>query len=348
MMQIMKTLLVFIFAVFSLAFAQDELFDNSSYRKFFYLGTVNDNEVQMTLELTDKNIVGTYYYNLIGTPINLRVEQISEEQAGEATNTGLPITIEELDENGKAVAKFEGELSDTSQETGTTLTGMWSCDGCADPTPKPFTLTRVAEFARVSFQQNRIETTLTYPVFVGDLAVFNKALNTSEMVARMFDDFGQGQEEQTAGNLYNAWTVHSNFEIRYAGKQILSLLETTDWYTGGAHPNYGFADHTFLQKDGEVEVLELADLFTTNADLFSMARFVQDDLNGQEASLMPEAFTPKELEELSSFSLSPKGITFHFAPYAVASYAEGYLEVTVPFEEVKTILRSEIAAEFLE
>jgi hypothetical protein len=335
--------LLTLFVVFSFAFAQDEIFNDSSYQKFFYLGTVNDNQVQMTLELTNKNIAGTYYYTLISTPIGLRVEQ-----TGEATDTGLPVTIEELDENGKAVAKFEGELSSTYQETGTTLTGMWSCDDCADPTPKPFTLTRVAEFAKVSFQQNRIETTLTYPVFVGDLAVFNKALGVSELVARMFDDFGQGQEEQNTGNLYNAWTVHSNFEVRYAGEHLLSLLETTDWYTGGAHPNYGFAEHNFLRSGDEIEMLELPDLFTQNADLSGMANFVKDDLNKQEASFIPEDFNAKTLEDSSSFTLSPKGITFHFAPYAVGSYAEGYYEVTVPFEEVKDMLRSEIAAEFLE
>jgi hypothetical protein len=343
MMQLMKSLLIFIFAVFSFGFAQDELFDNPGYQKFFYLGTQNNYEVQMTLELTDKNIAGTYYFNLIGAPIELRVAR-----TGKATNTGLPITLEELDENGNTVAKFEGELSDSSQETGTTFTGMWSCDDCADPTPKPFEFVRVAEFARVSFQQNRIETTLTYPVFVGDLAVFNKALNASELVARVFDDFGQGQEEQATGNLYNAWTVHSNFEIRYAGEQLLSMLETTDWYTGGAHPNYGFAGHTFLQQDDEVEVLELADLFTQNADLSGVTKLVAEDLSKQGASFMPEAFDGQTLQDLSSFTVSPKGITFHFAPYAVGSYAEGAYEVTVPFEDVKNILRSEISDEFSE
>jgi hypothetical protein len=342
MMQVMKPFLIFTLAFLSFTFAQDELFNDASYRKFFYVGTVNNNDVQMTLELTNKNIAGTYYYTLIGAPIGLRVNQ-----TGEATDTGLPITIEELDDNSKAVAKFEGELSSTYQETGTTLTGMWSCDDCADPTPKSFELVRVAEFAKVSFQQNRLEAALTYPVFSGDLAVFNKALNTSERVARIFDDFGQGQEEQTAGNLYNAWTVHSNFEIRYAGERLLSLLETTDWYTGGAHPNYGFTEHNFLRNGDELERLELPDLFAANADLSGVATFVKEDLNRQEASLIPEEFNAKTLEDSSSFTVSPEGIIFHFAPYAVGSYAEGYYEVTVPFEEVNDIVRSELTSEFL-
>jgi hypothetical protein len=342
MMQGMKPLSIFIFAVLSFTFAQEELFDDSSYQKFFYIGTQNDYQVQMTLELRGQDITGNYYFDLIGSPIELR-----GKQTGAATDTGLPIILDELDENGNAVAKFEGEVSSTYQETGSNFTGMWSCSDCADPTPKTFSMTRVAEFTRVSFQQNRIETALTYPVFVGDLAVFNAALNASELVARIFGDFTQGQEEQTAGNLYNAWTVHSNLEIHYAGENLLSLLETTDWYTGGAHGNFGFANHTFLQKDGEVEVLEFPDLFVQNADLSNLAAFVETELDNQEASLMPEKFTANELEELSAFSLSPKGITFHFAPYAVASYAEGYLDVTVPFEAVQDILKSEITSEFL-
>jgi Protein of unknown function (DUF3298)/Deacetylase PdaC len=339
----MKPLFVFIFAILSCALTQDELFNDSSYQKFFYLGTVNDNQVQMTLELRGKEVIGTYYYNIIGTPIELR-----GKQTGEATDTGLPLIVEELDENGKAVAKFEGELSSTYQEIGTTFNGTWSYDGCADPTPKPFKLGRVAEFARASFQQNRIETALTFPVFLGDLTPFNEAIKQNEIVNSILNDFKQGQDEQVAGNLYYAWTVHSHYTIRYASKNLVSLLETGDWYTGGAHGNFGFADHTFLQKDGKVERLEFRDLFAENADLSPLATFVKDDLSNQEASFIPEDFNAQSLEDLSAFTLSPKGITFHFAPYAVGSYAEGDYEVTVPFEEVKDRLRSEIAAEFLE
>lgn len=338
----MKPLYLFILFVLTFALAQDELFDDSSYQKFFYLGTVNDNQVQLTLELRGNQVTGTYYYNLIGTPIELRGEQTAK-----STETALPLTIMELDENGKAVAKFEGELSSTYQEVGSTFNGTWSCDGCASPEPKPFKLTRVAEFAKASFQQNRIETSLTYPAFLNELAVFNKLLNAGELINLILADFNEGQKIQQEGDLTYAWTTQSNIEIRYASENLVSLLENVWTYTGGAHGNYGFAGHTFLRDSDEVEVLEFSDLFIQDADLSSIAKFVEDDLIKQEASFIPENFDVQQLTDLSAFTLSPKGITFHFGPYAVGSYAEGAYEVLVPFEEVRDILRPEIASEFL-
>jgi hypothetical protein len=342
MMQGMKPLLMFIVSSLSFTFAQDELFNDTAFQTFYYLGTQNDYQVQMTLELRGTQVSGTYFFDLIGAPIELR-----GKQTGEATDTGLTLTLEELDENGNAVATFEGELPSTYQDTGNTFTGTWSCAECASPDPKPFELTRVAEFAQVSFQQNRIETTLTYPVFMGDMAPFNEALDQNTIVNSILNDFKQGQDEQVAGNLYFAWTIHSNYTVRYASERLVSMLETVDSYTGGAHPNYGFAGHTLLNQNGQVERLEFPDLFTENANLSSLASFVKDDLIRQEASFIPEDFSTRTLEELSSFTLSPNGITFHFAPYAVGSYAEGDYEVTVPFEEVKDLLRPDIASEFL-
>ncbi len=343
MMQGMKNFPHFILLIFIFSFtlAQDELFNNAAFQKFYFLGNVNDNPVQLELTLDGAEVTGSYFYNIIGTPIELR-----GKQTGEETDTGLPLTIEELDENGQAVATFEGELSSTYQDVGATFRGTWSCDGCADPTPKQFEFVRVAEFAKVSFQQNRVETTLTYPVFSGDMAAFSDAINKSEKVSSILADFKMGQDEQASGNLYFAWTIHAHHTVRYASERLVSLLETIDSYTGGAHGNYGFAGHTFLQKDGKVERLEFQDLFTENADLSPIADFVKNDLATQGASFIPEDFNVQSLTDLSAFTLSPKGITFHFGPYAVGSYAEGAYEVIVPFEEVKDILRPEIASEF--
>ncbi len=342
MIQRMKNVALFTLLIFlcSSALAQDELFNDTTFQKFYYLGTVGENQVQLELTLTGAELTGTYFYNLIGTPIELR-----GQQTGEATETGLPFTVEELDENGKAVAKFEGELSSSYQEIGSTFSGLWSCDECASPAPKPFSFTRVAEFARISFQQNQIETTATYPVFSGDLAVFNEALNQGEIINSILGDFRQGQEVQRDASLYYAWTSHAHYTVRYAGEHLLSLLVTVDSYTGGAHGNFGFGGYTFLRTDGTVARLEFQDLFTPNADLSPVAQFVKNDLTNQGASFIPEDFNEQTLVNLSAFTLSPKGITFHFSPYAVGSYAEGYYEVVVPFEELKGILRSEIAAD---
>ena len=57
-------------------------------------------------------------------------------------------------------------------------------------------------------------------------------------------------------------------------------------------------------------------------------------------SQAPEAFWEDALDTVreninfnSDFYLNENGITFYFSPYELASYAAGFQEVTVPFEE---------------
>ncbi len=63
-----------------------------------------------------------------------------------------------------------------------------------------------------------------------------------------------------------------------------------------------------------------------------MGRFIRRDLKKQGASWPPKT-DPEAVE--TTFTFSPSGVTFHYPPYAVGSYAEGYYRVLVPF----TILR---------
>jgi Deacetylase PdaC/Protein of unknown function (DUF3298) len=324
--------------VFSFSYAQTTLFEDTAFQQFYYLGTVGDEPVQVNLNIQTKHVTGSYFYNLIGTPINLR-----GQQTGEETDTGLPFMLEELDENGETVATFTGELSSTAAETGNTFTGTWQ--GNNDVT-LPFKLERVAEFANLTFKQNLIEAGLSYPVFTSKLPRFNTAFNQDEHITGIIKDFQQGQEEQQAGNFFFAWTIHANFEIHYASERLVSLLEIIDSYTGGAHGNFGFAGHTFLQSDGNVQKLELADLFTANTDLSPIFSYVTAELTKQNASFVVSGDVTINEKALNVFTMSPKGLTFHFAPYAVASYAEGPLEVTVPFELIKNSLRPELSTEF--
>jgi hypothetical protein len=324
------TLIIFVMAT---ALAQ-----TSSYQRFYYLGTVGEEAVQLELSLNGGDAVGSYFYNLIGVPIALR-----GTQAGEETDTGLPYRLEELDAEGKAVATFEGELSSTSLDFGTTFAGTWTGD---NGVTLPFSFERVAEFAKVTFQQNRIESSVHYPVFTGQLAIFNNALDQQGQINSIFKDFEQGQAIQRDNELYHAWTIYVDHGISYASKQLLSMLETIDSYTGGAHGNIGFASHTFLKEDDGVRKLELRDLFTKNADLNPLVTFITQDLTTQEASFVADGSVVLDENSISVFTLSPRGISFHFAPYEVGSYAEGPREVTIPFEMVKESLRPEILAAF--
>lgn len=326
-------LVLFVFVI-SLAFGQGTI-----SQRFYYLGTVGEYAVQLELTLNGDEATGSYYYNLIGTPIELR-GQLAED----LTETGQPYSLEELDENGKAVATFEGELSWDSLEFGNSFIGAWTGD---NGVTLPFSLERVAEFAEVSLQQGRIESRAIYPVFSGDLAGFNRAIDQTEQVESTLQFFEEGQDYQTKGELYNGWTLILEHDIKYASENFVSILVPIYTYTGGAHGNTGFDTLNLLKEEGAVRRLELRDVFTQSADLKPLLENITEELEAQQASFIVDGSVTLTEQDLSVFTLSPEGITFHFAPYQVASYAEGIFEVTVPLESPEDMLRPEISAEFL-
>jgi Deacetylase PdaC/Protein of unknown function (DUF3298) len=326
--------LILFILVISLSFAQDVAF-----QRFYYLGTVGEDAVQLELTLNGNEVTGSYYYNIIGTPIELR-----GKQTGDLTETGQPYTIGELDENGKTVATFEGELSSTNLEFGNSFTGTWTGN---NGVTLPFKLGRVAEFAKLSLKQNRTESSVNYPVFSGDLTVFNEAIDQTKQLESTLDFFEEGQVSQTKDELYNGWTLIVNHEIKYASKGFISILVPIYTYTGGAHGNTGFDALNYLKEGEGVRRLELRGVFTENADLKPVLATVTEELEAKQASFIVDGSVTLTEQDLSVFTLSPKGITFHFAPYGVASYAEGIFEITVPLEGLEGVLQPEIVAEFL-
>jgi hypothetical protein len=329
-----RSLLLVLFVVISLAFAQD-----TPLQRFYYLGTVGEYTVQLELTLNGDEVRGSYYYTLIGTPIELR-----GKATGDVTETGQPYTLEELDDNGKVVATFEGELSRDSLEFGDSFIGTWTGD---NDLSLPFRLDRIAEFAEISLKQNRIESSASYPVFSGNLAVFNAAIDQTKQVESSLQFFEEGQISQTKGELYNGWTLIVNHEIKYASEGLVSILVPIYTYTGGAHGNTGFDALNVLKEESGLRRLELRDVFTEEADLKPILKSVTEELEARQASFMVDGSVTLTEQDLSIFTLSPKGITFHFAPYQVASYAEGTFEVTVPFERLGGVLQPDIITEFL-
>jgi Deacetylase PdaC len=268
-------LILFIF-ITSLAFAQD-----ADLEHFYYLGTVGEDAVQLELTLNGTEAIGSYYYNIIGAPIELR-----GKQTGDLTETGQPYTLEELDENGAAVATFEGELSSSSLEFGNSFTGTWTGNNGVTLT---FELERVAEFAELSLKQNRIESSSSYPVFSGDLAVFNAAIDQTKQLESTLQFFEEGQVSQTKDELYNGWTLIVNHEIKYASEGFVSILVPIYTYTGGAHGNTGFDALNFLREEDSVRRLELRDVFIENADLKPVLETVTGELEARQASFSLKA-----------------------------------------------------------
>ena len=121
---------------------------------------------------------------------------------------------------------------------------------------------------------------------------------------------------------------------------LLSLGFKNYTFTGGAHGNYGTQLMTFdvINK----KVMTLNDVFkptykpTLEAALTRSARRYFGLKPNQ--PLEGVTFVGK-IEANDNFAILRKGILFNYTPYEIASYADGEIQLFIPFEELKSILK---------
>jgi hypothetical protein len=123
------------------------------------------------------------------------------------------------------------------------------------------------------------------------------------------------------------------------GYLVLSMYSYA--YTGGAHGNYGTSMYCFDVTARKQ--LSLGDLLSI--DSITMQQLLEQHYRKQYA--VP-ASTPlntrlfvKKLEPNNNFYFSPKGLGFSYAPYEIASYADGEIKVWIPFAELKPYLNAD-------
>jgi Deacetylase PdaC/Protein of unknown function (DUF3298) len=159
------------------------------------------------------------------------------------------------------------------------------------------------------------------------------------------------------------WTMERKYETRsVVDGRYVSIVRADYEYTGGAHPNS--SSDTILWDKSAGKRISIRPFFTETADngptLKAMRQGVIASLEaekkkrgaeGTDASAI-EAIEPKLLK-IGPVSLAPSteegkssGLTFHYSPYAVGSYAEGEYVAFVPWETLKPYLTPEGAKIF--
>ena len=159
------------------------------------------------------------------------------------------------------------------------------------------------------------------------------------------------------------WTMERKYQTRsVVDGRYVSIVRADYEYTGGAHPNS--TSDTILWDRSTGKRISIRPFFTETADngptLKAMRQGVIASLmaekkkrgaEGTDASAI-EGLEPKLLK-IGPVSLAPSteqgkssGLTFHYSPYAVGSYAEGGYIAFVPWETLKLYLTPEGARIF--
>lgn len=163
----------------------------------------------------------------------------------------------------------------------------------------------------------------------GDLTAILNDFNSE------FVNFKKDFPESAATN----WELNIETELSYQSEDIITISINTYEYKGGAHGNDKIK---FLNLNAITgEVLQQSDIIKNTNDFKTLAKsYFIKSLETEDKDLKIEDFffgTPFQLPENIGFS--DDGLVLLYNVYEVASYAQGYTEFVIPFEDAQDFLK---------
>lgn len=212
----------------------------------------------------------------------------------------------------------------------------YESDLCQDCPKVSINIPKVLEKIKVG---STIENALREEVIF--LLTFNdeiKATNIEEAILSFDKGYAELKNmypDETAG-----WEAKITGKISYEGKKILTIQLDSYIFTGGAH---GYSTTRFLNFDKKKGTeLENWQLFKNTEDI---VHFVEGEFRSKENIPQDKPINSTGfMFENDSFYLpenigfTEKGLQLHYNQYEVASYADGPIVLTLPYDEVNTYL----------
>lgn len=358
-----KSSLLLILLLFSTAiFSQDNTYIRSS-QYFHYTGTVSKN-LSITADLTiinDTSISGYYSYNNYGVPILLRGKIFTDKK----------ILLYEYDHDWQKTAELKG-IFDQSKITGTFLNLKTN-----KKSPFLFHISDNANsiiFKGFSYYNKKyikpindgpsctINYNVLYPEKISNNAVYDSITScikntffsgslVNDPVKLLYNcadsafaTFFESNPDTT--NLDNmlymqSWDYDEDVRIIYNTNDILSIEFFAYYYTGGAHGGYGSIYRNIDLKTGKT--ISLDDILKTGykdelSEILTKSLRKQYGMNEKDI-LADNGFFVEKIDPSSNYYLTNKGIGFVYNPYEIASFANGTIDIFVPFSEIANIVK---------
>lgn len=312
-------------------------------------------DLQMKLVRTGDHLSGSYFYQKIGTRIDLR---------GNVDQYGN-LTLEEFDKGGKQTGVFKGMWQVDGKDGLITLAGNWSKPPDEKGSDKktafslheePIAFTGDVELVSKQIKENdkklMYEVSAQYPQLNGgnnpNFEKFNQTARAivTKKVAGFKKDMepAEGEESRPDGSM------GSNLNVAYtlilAQDDLISVkFDVGSYYQGAAHPNSYSDVLNYDLKNGKQ--LKLADLFKPGAKyLQAIADYSIADLKKQatEKGLIAEEIekgAAPAVKNYQTWNVMRTGIGVTFDAYQVGPYAAGPQFVTVPYSALKDIINPE-------
>ncbi len=209
-----------------------------------------------------------------------------------------------------------------------------TCNTCPEITiviPKALDETRIAETINTAINEEII-----YTLKFEDSIDTNTIDEAMRSFTESFQDFQREFNDEVIG-----WEAQVEGKVYYESPTILSILLNIYTYTGGAHGN---GTSTFLNFDKQRNIeVENYELFS---DLEGFIAFAETKFRAEKE--VPKKspinatgfmFSDNVFHLPENLGFTKEGIQLIYNPYEVASYADGLIELVIPYNEVNSFLK---------
>lgn len=310
--------------------------------------------LQMKLTREGDKLWGSYFYQKVGTKIDLR---------GTIDEKGY-LTLEEFDPNGKQTGIFKGVWQINDQDGLVAIAGNWTKPNSDKKTAfslhqEPIEFTSTAEITAKTIKDTnkspKYEIDVEYPQVAGASdGRFDKFNQEARNVAtkevaefrKQMTEWAEDQADVETSNLGSSLDI--GYRISLANEDLISTqFDIGTYFQGAAHPNSHSRVLNYDLKAGKV--IRLADLFKPGSKYLQVVSdYSIKDLKKQAKSKGDQLMLDDEWVErgagadaqnYQSWVITKKGLGINFDNYQVAPYAAGPQYVLVPYSALKDVLK---------
>lgn len=311
--------------------------------------------LQMKLVREGEKLTGSYFYQKVGTPINIRG----------TIDKGGNVVIDEFDSAENQTGTFKGLWKE--DENGLiAIAGNWTKPNSDKKTafslheePIEFSggVEIVARQIKESNKKLKYKIDVQYPQLSGsgspNYEKFNQTVRglITKKVAAFKTEMAPDSDDPPPTELESLDSdLNVGYTIALAKDDLISvLLDVGSYSAGAAHPNSHSEVINFDLRNGKL--LKLADLFQPGSKyLQSIAAYCIADLKKQgkqkgEESMLDDDWIQRgaeaDAENYTSWTIGKKGLGIIFDPYQVSSYAAGPQHVIVPYSALKDLIKAD-------
>ena len=306
----------------------------------------------MKLVRESDKLTGTYFYQKVGTKIDVRGN----------IDSGNNVVLEEFDANGKQTGVFKGVWK-TGDNGLIEIAGNWTKPNSNKAAAfslqqEPIEFSNGVEIIARQIKENnkklKYEIDAEYPQLTGstdpNFEKFNQAARG--LVTKQVSGFRKEMTENAgAENPVESETgsdLGAGYSIALAQDDLLSVQFDIGGYSAGAaHPNSYTDVINFDLRNGRQ--LKLSDLFKPGAKyLQALSAYCIQDLKKQSKKkgadgLLDDDWIQRgagaDANNFRSWTITKKGLGINFDSYQVGPYAAGPQYVLVPYTALKEIIK---------